>query len=88
SAAAGLVAGVNAARVAKGQRPLAPPRETAHGALLHYITEADPRDFRPMNVAFGLFPPLPTRIRDKKARYAAYAERGLAALAAWLQEVV
>ncbi|MGQ9497708.1 MAG: methylenetetrahydrofolate--tRNA-(uracil(54)-C(5))-methyltransferase (FADH(2)-oxidizing) TrmFO [Desulfotomaculales bacterium] len=88
SAAAGLIAGINAARVARGQRPVAPPRETAHGALLYYITEADPRDFRPMNVAFGLFPPLPTRIRDKKARYAAYAERGLAALAAWLQEVV
>ncbi|MGQ9756278.1 MAG: methylenetetrahydrofolate--tRNA-(uracil(54)-C(5))-methyltransferase (FADH(2)-oxidizing) TrmFO [Desulfotomaculales bacterium] len=88
SAAAGLIAGINAARVARGQRPVAPPRETAHGALLYYITEADPRDFRPMNVAFGLFPPLPTRIRDKKARYAAYAEGGLAALAAWLQEVV
>lgn len=88
SAAAGLVAGINAARLARGQKAVAPPRETALGALLYYIAEGDPRNFRPMNVAFGLFPPLPERIRDKKARYTAYAERALAALAAWQQEVV
>ncbi|MEW5762886.1 MAG: FADH(2)-oxidizing methylenetetrahydrofolate--tRNA-(uracil(54)-C(5))-methyltransferase TrmFO [Bacillota bacterium] len=83
SAAAGLIAGINAARLVRGREPVAPPRETAHGALLHYITEADPHDFRPMNVAFGLFPPLPVRIKDKKARCAAYAERALKTLAAW-----
>ncbi len=83
SAAAGLVAGLNAARSAMGLEPVVPPRETAVGALLHYIAEADPRDFRPMNVAFGLFPPLPEPPRGKAARRAAYAERALAALEAW-----
>lgn len=88
SAAAGLIAGINAARLVRGQKPVAPPRETAHGALLHYIAEADPRNFCPMNVAFGLFPPLARRIKNKKERYAAYAERALAALATWQEEVV
>ncbi len=83
SAAAGLVAGLNAARSAMGLEPVVPPRETAVGALLHYIAEADPRDFRPMNVAFGLFPPLREPPRGKAARRAAYAERALAALEAW-----
>ncbi|HEY8347896.1 MAG TPA: methylenetetrahydrofolate--tRNA-(uracil(54)-C(5))-methyltransferase (FADH(2)-oxidizing) TrmFO [Symbiobacteriaceae bacterium] len=69
SAAAGLVAGINAARLALGQAPVVFPRETAIGALLHYITHADPDHFQPMNIAFGLLPELTgVRIRDKRLR--------------------
>ncbi len=81
SCSGGLVAGVNGARLALGQPPLQFPPETAVGALARYITEADPDHFQPMNIAFGLLPPLAGRIRDKKAKKSAVAERALAALA-------
>ena len=66
--AAGLMAGVNAARILAGEAPVAFPPETAHGALAHYITTADPSHFQPMNVNFGLMPPLSERVRDKKLK--------------------
>lgn len=87
SAASGLVAGINAARLILGRQPLAPPRETALGALAHYITAADPERFVPMNVNFGLFPPLVEQIRDRKRRNAAYARRALESLEGWLESV-
>jgi methylenetetrahydrofolate--tRNA-(uracil-5-)-methyltransferase len=68
SASSGLVAGINAARLAMGKETLVFPRETAHGALAHYITTADPANFQPMNINFGLFPGLEIKIRDKKER--------------------
>lgn len=77
SAAGGLVAGVNAARVARGQEPVIFPQETAIGSLLHYITHADPDHFQPMNVAFGLIPCDIGKIRDKRAKKRAIAERAL-----------
>lgn len=77
SAASGLVAGINAALLLKGRQPVVWPVETAHGALAHYITSTEPRHFQPMNVTFGLFPPLEERIRDKKKRNAMYASRAL-----------
>jgi len=84
SAAGGLVAGINAARRALGLEPVTFPPETAIGALLQYITHADPDHFQPMNIAFGLMPPLEgPKIRDKRARKRAIAERALNALAAW-----
>lgn len=87
SAAAGLVAGINAARLVQGREPVVFPFETAHGALLNYIVTADPRWFAPMNVSFGLFPPLDRRIRDKRLRQEAYATRALDRLAAWRDEL-
>jgi methylenetetrahydrofolate--tRNA-(uracil-5-)-methyltransferase len=80
SAAAGLMAGVNAARLAKGEEPVVFPPATAHGALARYITTADPANFQPMNVNFGLLPPLAAWIRDKKEKNRAIAARALAAL--------
>jgi methylenetetrahydrofolate--tRNA-(uracil-5-)-methyltransferase len=68
SASSGLVAGINAARLAQGKETLVFPRETAHGALAHYITTADPAHFQPMNINFGLLPTLDVKIRDKKER--------------------
>lgn len=86
SAAAGLVAGLNAALTLKEDRTVSFPPETAHGALLHYITTATPGNFQPMNVNFGLFPELPSRIKGKRERGKAQAERALELLPPWLEE--
>lgn len=87
SAMGGLVAGINAARLLHGEKPLVFPRTTMIGALLHYITHADPRDFQPMKANFGLLPPLERRVRDKRQRYRLYAARALRDLDAFLKEV-
>jgi methylenetetrahydrofolate--tRNA-(uracil-5-)-methyltransferase len=68
SASNGLVAGINASRLALGKDPLVFPRETAMGSLCHYITNADAKSFQPMNITFGLLPPLEKPIRDKKEK--------------------
>ncbi len=68
SAASGLVAGINAARLVQGKEPFVFPPETAHGALAHYITSADPARFQPMNINFGLFPSPGVKFQDKKER--------------------
>lgn len=80
SAASGLVAGMNAARLAQGELLYRMPDETAIGSLARYITEANPDNFQPMNVNFGLFPPLEKRIRSKVERAEKYAERALASM--------
>lgn len=80
SAGSGLVAGLNAARLAKGKELIEFPRETAIGSMAYYITHAEGKHFQPMNANFGLFPSLPERIRDKKLRYETLAERALTAL--------
>jgi methylenetetrahydrofolate--tRNA-(uracil-5-)-methyltransferase len=85
SAALGLLAGVNAACAAHGQIPPQPPPTTAHGALLGYLMGADPNDFQPMNVNYGLFPPAappppgpgrPRKVR-KRERHEGLAQRAL-----------
>jgi methylenetetrahydrofolate--tRNA-(uracil-5-)-methyltransferase len=86
SAAMGLLTGINAARQLQKKPLVAPPRATALGALVHHLTNTATKDFQPMNVNFGLFPPLPGRT-PKKLRGAAYAERALAELAAWQREM-
>jgi len=83
SAAMGLLAGINAARQALAHPLITPPRETAMGALIGHLTNTATKDFQPMNVNFGLFPPLEGRI-PKKLRGAAYAERALQALEEWI----
>ena len=81
SAASGLVAGINAARLFKGESEAIFPETTAIGSLAHYITHADSKHFQPMNVNFGIIKELEgDRIRDKKARYEKIAERALADL--------
>lgn len=79
SAASGLMAGVNAARLAGGAEPLVFPQTTCHGALAHYITTCDPDHFQPMNINFGLLPlleNLPRRTR-KPQKKLMLAERAL-----------
>ncbi len=90
STAMGLLAGLNAGRLKAQEEGLIPPRTTAHGALVHYITEADPKHFQPMNINWGLFPPLdiPPRKRKrlpKRERYRLMAERALRDLEAWIK---
>lgn len=80
SAAAGLVAGINAVRVVKGDSPVVFPPETAHGALCRYITTAEAKTFQPMNINFGLLPPLDEKIKDKKVKNKKIAERALSAI--------
>ena len=82
SAASGLIAGINAARLAKEEEPVIFPQETAIGSMAYYITHASGKHFQPMNANFGLFPELPERIKDKKSRYEALANRALTAVEA------
>jgi methylenetetrahydrofolate--tRNA-(uracil-5-)-methyltransferase len=85
SAASGLIAGRNAAALALGEEPSAPPRTTAIGALAYYASHADPKHYVPSNIAFGLIPPLEQRIKSKKDRNTAISERALTDLTNWLE---
>lgn len=88
SSASGLMAGINAHRLLEGNGAglVYPPKTTAQGALLHYITSADPEKFQPMNINFGLFPPLDKPVRDKKVRKQMIVQRALADLKSWIDE--
>lgn len=77
SAGSGLLAGINAARLVQGEELVVFPSETALGSMARYITEADSKNFQPMNINFGLFPSLPERIRDKKVKAEKLADRAL-----------
>ncbi len=83
----GLVAGVNIMRLRRGEPLLDLPRTTMMGALLYYITHAEPATFQPMKAAMGLLPELDDPVRNKRARYATYAERAQADLEEYLAEV-
>lgn len=77
SAASGLMAGIAAARVALELSPLQFPEETAHGSLANYISNSTIENFQPMNINFGIIPPLAIRIRKKKEKNAQIAARAL-----------
>ncbi|NBD22479.1 FADH(2)-oxidizing methylenetetrahydrofolate--tRNA-(uracil(54)-C(5))-methyltransferase TrmFO [Paenibacillus glycinis] len=81
SAASGMIAGINAGRVAKGLEPVVFPADTTLGSMAQYITTADFKHFQPMNANFGLFPPLEKRMRSKKDKNDAIASRALEQLA-------
>ena len=85
SAASGLIAGRNAAALARGDAPAAPPRTTAIGALGYYVSHADPKHYVPSNIAFGLLPPLDRAPRKKADRKVAVSERALRDLDQWLE---
>jgi methylenetetrahydrofolate--tRNA-(uracil-5-)-methyltransferase len=88
SAASGLMAGLNAARVAKGEPCIVLPPETILGSMAHYITSADAKHFQPMNANFGLLPPLAERIRNKKLKNEQLAERALTQIAGFCPTLV
>ncbi|MEH7440967.1 FADH(2)-oxidizing methylenetetrahydrofolate--tRNA-(uracil(54)-C(5))-methyltransferase TrmFO [Bacillus sp. JJ1122] len=77
SAASGLIAGINAARLVSGEEPLEFPHETAMGSMARYITTTNAKNFQPMNANFGLFPDLPEKIRGKQERNEKHASRAL-----------
>ena len=87
SIATGMLAGIYAAAMARGEEPAPVPRATALGSLVHYITHADPKDFQPANITFDLLEPLEEelrkKVRDKKERHRIVCERSLAAFNAW-----
>ena len=83
SAATGLLAGINAANLLAGKPPVTPPSTTILGALLHYIADPERKRFQPMNVNFGLIPPLAARLRGR-AKKEMMSRRALADMAAWL----
>lgn len=85
SAASGLIAGRNAARLALGKSPVAPPRTTAIGALAYYVSHADPAHYQPSNITFGIMPPLDQPPKHRQDRAHATSERALSDLALWLQ---
>jgi methylenetetrahydrofolate--tRNA-(uracil-5-)-methyltransferase len=79
NAASGLVAGLNAARLLHGEALLEFPATTMLGALCHYVTHADPKDFQPMKANYGILPPLDASRapRGKRDRYRAFSDRAL-----------
>jgi len=87
SIATGLLAGMYAAALSRGEQPVPAPRASALGSLVHYITHADPKNFQPANITFDLLEPLEEelrkKVRDKKERHRIVCERALAAFDAW-----
>ncbi|GIO61162.1 MULTISPECIES: FADH(2)-oxidizing methylenetetrahydrofolate--tRNA-(uracil(54)-C(5))-methyltransferase TrmFO [Paenibacillus] len=86
SAASGLIAGINAARKALGQDLVVFPDTSTLGSMAHYITTADSEHFQPMNANFGLLPKLEKKIRNKKEKNEALANRALETIAAFIKE--
>ncbi len=83
SIATGLLAGMNAATLALGDTPIPPPRATALGSLIHYITRAESKSFQPANITFDLLPELDARIRDRKERRRQQCELALREFDKW-----
>jgi methylenetetrahydrofolate--tRNA-(uracil-5-)-methyltransferase len=88
SVATGLLAGLNAARVASGRTPLVAPRSTGCGSLVHYISQAEPRHFQPANISFGLLPEASDehkrRVRDRQERHRIQVIEALALMGEWV----
>jgi methylenetetrahydrofolate--tRNA-(uracil-5-)-methyltransferase len=86
SAATGMLAGLNCGRLLAGETPVVPPRTTALGSLLGYVTQRGKRDFQPMNANYGLFPPYASGLRGREKKLA-LARRALQDLDEWLRAV-
>jgi methylenetetrahydrofolate--tRNA-(uracil-5-)-methyltransferase len=87
SAAAGLLAGLNAARYVQGKELVVFPEETVLGSMANYITTANEKNFQPMNANFGLLPPIEPRVRNKKERYEQLATRALDTIQNFLKKM-
>jgi len=83
----GLLAGLNAASLAAQREPIPPPRASAFGSLIHYVTQADSRNFQPANITFDLLPALEVRVRDRKERHRQQCEAALDAFAGWWEHI-
>jgi methylenetetrahydrofolate--tRNA-(uracil-5-)-methyltransferase len=87
SIATGLMAGVHASVLARGLELVPPPRETAFGSLVHYVTQADAKSFQPANITFDLLPPLRHKVRDRGERHRQACNHALHAFDAWLKRI-
>lgn len=86
SASSGITAGINAARLIKGEKEFVPPADTMLGAFCRYVSDASVKDYQPMGAAIGLLPPPEQRIRDKRERYGFIADRALKSLGEYIKE--
>ena len=87
SLATGMLAGMHAVALVSGETPIAPPRATALGSLIHYITNADPKKFQPANITFDLLPPLDKNVRDRQLRHKRQCELALRRLDGWIDNL-
>ena len=87
SIATGMLAGLNAASLAAGSEPVPPPRASAFGSLIHYVTQADPKNFQPANITFDLLPALEVRVRDRKERHRQQCQAALNSFQSWWDRV-
>ena len=87
SVATGMLAGIHAAALISEEAPVAPPRPTALGSLMNYVTNADPKKFQPANITFDLLPQLDRKIRDRQARHKMQCDLALRELDTWLERV-
>jgi methylenetetrahydrofolate--tRNA-(uracil-5-)-methyltransferase len=87
SIATGMLAGIHAAALVSGETPIVPPRPTALGSLVHYITHADARKFQPANITFDLLPALEKKVRDRQLRHKMQCELALRELDSWLGRI-
>ena len=90
SASMGILAGINAAFIASGKDPVVPPETTAMGGLVRHITCSDPKGFQPMNVNFGLLPPVErtgTKKLKKAERKIYAAERAMRDMKEWIEKI-
>jgi methylenetetrahydrofolate--tRNA-(uracil-5-)-methyltransferase len=85
SIATGLIAGMNAAALASGGERTPPPRASAFGSLVHYITQAESKNFQPANITFDLLPALDRKVRDRKERHRLQCELALQEFGEWLR---
>jgi methylenetetrahydrofolate--tRNA-(uracil-5-)-methyltransferase len=88
STATGLLAAINLSRLLSGASAVVPPPTTMLGALYRYLREADPAHFQPMNANFGLVDELPGRVKDKRVKREQIAERALAEMTRWRDDVL
>jgi methylenetetrahydrofolate--tRNA-(uracil-5-)-methyltransferase len=88
SIATGLMAGLHASALVEGHEPVAPPRPSAFGSLVHYITHASTKTFQPANITFDLLPALEVKVRDRKERHRLQCESALRELEGWLGSYV
>ena len=91
SAASGLIAGRNAAALVRGDAPRVPPRTTAIGALAYYVSHADPRNYQPTNITFGIMAApadSPGKRVGRAERKAAISERALHDLDLWMSDAL
>ena len=84
--AGGWLAGTNAARIALGKEPLKLPVTTMLGALIDFISTAEPKHFQPMPPNFGIIPPLAKRVKNKRERYGVYRDRAFSDLQTWANQ--